>query len=58
MCVHAQLLVPRRVEVGLDGLCLPFDGGPLVRDELDLNVGVAVAVGVHRDQVPRLNHCR
>ena len=47
---HDEGLVPDGVQRGLDGLGLAFRL-ILVRYEFELDVGVWVAVGVHRDQV-------
>ncbi len=49
-------LIPDRVEIGLDGFRLLLVGVTSFRNQLDLDVGVAQSVRVHRDQVSGLNH--
>ena len=49
--VKGQGFAPLGVEVGLDGAGLALDARPVVRNEFALDVGVAEAVRVHRDQV-------
>ena len=55
---HFKDLIEHWVEGFFDGFGLPFDVVPIVRYQLKLDVRVAQPVGVHRDQVTRLNHCR
>ena len=55
---HFKDLIEHWVEGFLDGFGLPFDVIPIVRYQLELDVRVAQPVGVHRDEVTGLNHCR
>ena len=54
--IHVERLLPRGVEAALDGFGLPLEGVARVRDELDLDVGVAQPVRIHRYQISRLDH--
>ena len=56
MYVHVERLLPRGVEAALDGFGLPLEGVARVRDELDLDVGVAQPVRIHRYQISCLDH--
>ena len=54
--ISSAHLVPNRIEASFDGLRLLLVGVARFRAQLDLDVGVAQPVRVHRDQVPGLNN--
>lgn len=56
--IHSQIegLVPSGVEVGADGFGLLLGLVFGVRGELELDVGVRQAVGIHRDQIFAFAH--
>lgn len=56
--IHSQIesLVPFGVEVGADGFGLLLGLIFGVGYELELDVGIRQAIGVHGDQVPSLGH--
>lgn len=56
--IHSQSksLVPFGVEVGADGFGLLLGLTLGVRGELELDVGIGQAVGIHRDQIFAFSH--
>ena len=56
--LHFESFIPHGVERLLDGSCLLLVAVPRVRYQLDLDIGITQAVGIHRDQITCLYHCK
>lgn len=56
--IHSQIkgLVPSGIEVGADGFGLLLGLIFGVRGELELDIGVRQAIGIHRDQIFAFAH--